>query len=74
MVGHAVSHYRILSKPSEVRKPPVREFKRTVVVFRIRLTGKYRGIIDYLESRADIDTARLAYHGMSWGGELQQDT
>src|SRR4029453_7166082 len=27
-----------------------------------------RRSVDYLFTRADIDTARLAYHGSSWGG------
>jgi serine/threonine protein kinase/dienelactone hydrolase len=26
--------------------------------------------IDYLETRRDIDTTRLAYYGLSWGGEM----
>jgi formylglycine-generating enzyme required for sulfatase activity/dienelactone hydrolase len=30
----------------------------------------YRRSIDYLETRADIDTTRLAYFGFSWGGYL----
>lgn len=30
----------------------------------------FRRCIDYLETRQDIDTARLAYYGMSWGGIL----
>jgi dienelactone hydrolase len=29
-----------------------------------------RRAVDYLESRADIDTARIAYFGVSWGGRL----
>ncbi|MFO7586507.1 MAG: protein kinase [Gemmatimonadota bacterium] len=29
-----------------------------------------RRSIDYLETRGDIDTARLAYYGYSWGGRL----
>ena len=29
-----------------------------------------RRSIDYLETRSDIDTQRLAYYGVSWGGEL----
>ena len=29
-----------------------------------------RRSIDYLESRADIDTSRIAYFGVSWGGRL----
>jgi formylglycine-generating enzyme required for sulfatase activity/dienelactone hydrolase len=30
----------------------------------------FRRSIDYLETRADIDTARVAYYGVSWGGYL----
>jgi dienelactone hydrolase len=30
----------------------------------------YRRSIDYLATRADIDTGRLAYYGRSWGGYL----
>ena len=26
--------------------------------------------IDYLESRQDIDTSRIAYYGLSWGGAM----
>jgi len=29
-----------------------------------------RRVIDYLETRTDIDTERLAYYGSSWGGAL----
>jgi len=29
-----------------------------------------RRSIDYLETREDIDSERLAYYGMSWGGNL----
>lgn len=29
-----------------------------------------RRAVDYLESRADIDTSRIAYFGVSWGGRL----
>jgi dienelactone hydrolase len=29
-----------------------------------------RRTIDYLETRSDIDTARVAYYGVSWGGYL----
>ncbi|MDO8667061.1 MAG: PhoPQ-activated protein PqaA family protein, partial [Gemmatimonadales bacterium] len=30
----------------------------------------FRRSIDYLGTRADIDTSRLAYYGISWGGYL----
>ena len=30
----------------------------------------FRRCIDYLETRQDIDSKRLAYYGMSWGGDL----
>jgi dienelactone hydrolase len=30
----------------------------------------FRRSIDYLESRPDIDSDRIAYYGMSWGGKL----
>ena len=36
--------------------------------YRIRLVREYGRTIDYLQSRPDIDTERLAYYGMSWGG------
>jgi dienelactone hydrolase len=28
----------------------------------------FRRSVDYLETRADVDTSRLAYYGVSWGG------
>ena len=28
----------------------------------------YRRTLDYLSTRADIDTAKFAYFGVSWGG------
>ena len=30
----------------------------------------FRRSVDYLETRADVDTSRLAYYGISWGGVL----
>jgi dipeptidyl aminopeptidase/acylaminoacyl peptidase len=33
----------------------------------IQLVEDFRRTIDYLETRPDIDTDRLAYYGMSWG-------
>jgi dienelactone hydrolase len=36
--------------------------------YRVRIVREYRRTLDYLESRSDIDSNRLAYYGMSWGG------
>ncbi|UCG86014.1 MAG: SUMF1/EgtB/PvdO family nonheme iron enzyme, partial [Gemmatimonadota bacterium] len=36
----------------------------------IQLAKDLRRSIDYLETRADIDSDRLAYYGMSWGADL----
>ncbi|MGH7469514.1 MAG: bifunctional serine/threonine-protein kinase/formylglycine-generating enzyme family protein, partial [Longimicrobiales bacterium] len=30
----------------------------------------YRRTIDYLETRQDVDAARIAYYGLSWGGSV----
>jgi dienelactone hydrolase len=34
----------------------------------IQLVKDFRRCIDYLETRPDIDSGKLAYYGMSWGG------
>ena len=36
--------------------------------FLTQLVKDYRRSIDYLETRRDIDSRKLAYYGMSWGG------
>jgi dienelactone hydrolase len=36
--------------------------------YRVRVVQEYRRILDYLESRSDIDSARIGYWGHSWGG------
>ncbi|MGB5872849.1 MAG: SUMF1/EgtB/PvdO family nonheme iron enzyme, partial [Bacteroidota bacterium] len=36
--------------------------------YRIRIVREYSRTIDYLESRPDIDAAKVSYYGMSWGG------
>jgi cephalosporin-C deacetylase-like acetyl esterase len=36
----------------------------------IKLVKDFSRSIDYLETRPDIDTAKLAYYGHSWGGNL----
>ncbi len=35
--------------------------------YRIQLVKDYERCIDYLDTRSDIDTSKLAYYGMSWG-------
>ena len=35
--------------------------------WRIQIVKDYRRCIDYLETREDIDSDKLAYYGMSWG-------
>ncbi|MGA9293472.1 MAG: protein kinase [Ignavibacteriaceae bacterium] len=36
--------------------------------YRVQLVKDFERCIDYLETRRDIDTSRIAYYGMSWGG------
>jgi dienelactone hydrolase len=38
--------------------------------FLIQLVKDFKRCIDYLETRQDIDSEKLAYYGMSWGGNL----
>jgi dienelactone hydrolase len=38
--------------------------------YRVQLVKDVSRSIDYLETRSDIDSGRLAYYGMSWGGGL----
>ncbi|MFO7621164.1 MAG: TIR domain-containing protein [Bacteroidales bacterium] len=38
--------------------------------FMVQLIKDFRRSIDYLYTRADIDTGKLAFYGMSWGGWL----
>jgi dienelactone hydrolase len=38
--------------------------------FLIQVVKDFRRCIDYLESRQDIDSDKVAYYGMSWGGML----
>jgi eukaryotic-like serine/threonine-protein kinase len=43
---------------------------RTFTDFMIQLVRDFSRSIDYLETRSDIDTARLAFFGLSWGGVM----
>jgi serine/threonine protein kinase/cephalosporin-C deacetylase-like acetyl esterase len=38
--------------------------------FLIQVVKDFERCIDYLETRQDIDSSRVAYYGMSWGGGL----
>jgi serine/threonine protein kinase/dienelactone hydrolase len=37
--------------------------------YRIQVVKDFKRCIDYLETRQDIDSQKLAYYGMSWGSE-----
>jgi len=49
-----------------VRFDESHEYKDYVV----RIVKDFKRVIDYLETRSDIDTEKLAYFGFSWGGIL----
>jgi len=38
--------------------------------FLIQIIKDFRRSIDYLETRPDIDSSKIAYYGMSWGGQI----
>ncbi|MGD2154887.1 MAG: protein kinase, partial [Gemmatimonadales bacterium] len=38
--------------------------------FLVQLVKDFRRSVDYLETRPDIDSGKIAYYGMSWGGQL----
>ena len=43
---------------------------RTYTEYYVRLIKEFKRSIDYLESRPDIDSGKIAYLGYSWGGWL----
>ena len=43
---------------------------RAYTEYLIQLVKDFRRCVDYLEARPDIDSRKLAYYGMSWGGGL----
>jgi len=43
---------------------------RLYTEYLIQLVKDFLRCLDYLETRQDIDSKKLAYYGMSWGGEL----
>ena len=38
--------------------------------YQIKIVKDFKRVIDYLETRPDIDSEKLAYYGFSWGGIL----
>jgi dipeptidyl aminopeptidase/acylaminoacyl peptidase len=38
--------------------------------YTVQVVKDFRRSVDYLETRPDIDGGRLAFYGMSWGGEM----
>jgi dipeptidyl aminopeptidase/acylaminoacyl peptidase len=38
--------------------------------FLVQLVKDFRRCVDYLETRPEIDSGKIAYFGMSWGGDL----
>jgi dienelactone hydrolase len=49
---------------------PTRDYSFLYSEYLAKLVKDYRRTIDYLETRKDVDTDRLAYYGFSWGGYL----
>lgn len=43
---------------------------RLYTEYLVQLVKDFGRCIDYLETRQDIDSKKLAYYGMSWGGDL----
>jgi cephalosporin-C deacetylase-like acetyl esterase len=50
------------------REIPMYKSNRGWADYRVHVVQEYRRILDYLESRSDIDSARIGYWGHSWGG------
>src|SRR6478735_11693751 len=51
---------------TSARPEPTRAYTTRVQ----QLVSDARRAVDYLDTRPDIDAARLAYFGLSWGGQL----
>ena len=48
----------------------VRDKSHSYTEYLIQVVKDFKRSIDFLETRQDIDTKKLAYYGMSWGGVL----
>jgi len=53
-------------KDKAVMRSPRDSYRRAE--FRINVVKDFRRCLDYLATRPDIDSDKLAYYGMSWGG------
>jgi dienelactone hydrolase len=49
---------------------PTEEHQYLYTEYLIKWVKDFKRTIDYLETREDIDTDKLAYYGFSWGGKL----
>jgi dienelactone hydrolase len=49
---------------------PTSPYRDAYTEILIKIGRDFRRTVDYLESRGDIDSTRLAYFGLSWGGAL----
>jgi dienelactone hydrolase len=54
--------------PAWLHDPPTATHQFTE--YQIMLAKDFKRCIDYLETRSDIDSNKLAYYGFSWGGFL----
>jgi tRNA A-37 threonylcarbamoyl transferase component Bud32/dienelactone hydrolase len=70
--GHALIH-PIYKSTYERRDGLVSDIQNETIFYKehvIMWVKDLRRVVDYLETRADIDTEKLAYYGTSWGGSL----
>jgi serine/threonine protein kinase/dienelactone hydrolase len=49
---------------------PTEEHQYIYTEYLIKWVKDFKRTIDYLQTREDIDSSKLAYYGFSWGGEL----
>jgi tRNA A-37 threonylcarbamoyl transferase component Bud32/dienelactone hydrolase len=49
---------------------PTEEHQYLYTEYLIKWVKDFKRTIDYLETREEIDSSKLAYYGFSWGGEL----
>ena len=49
---------------------PFKEYTNRYTELCVKWVKDFKRTIDYLETRPDIDTAKIAYYGWSWGGRM----